>query len=319
MPHPGNRTSYLNLWREFLVFNTTAKKLGLNRRPLRPSGMNVSTVFPEGYAETERVQRLASSIPKEGEGGFNLERYQRVKEFVGFEEVTKLDFLVMLFAEILGTFLLVFIGCASCVTWTDTPTVVHIAFTFGLAVASLAQVLGPISGCHVNPAVSFGLMISGNCSFLKTVSYMVCQCCGAIAGAAVLKLIIPKTHATGGLGATMLGNGVSVSQGTVMEAIITFLLVLVVHAVTDAKRSDTKGWAPLAIGLTITAAHMAAVPITGSSMNPARTLGPAVVEDEYQNVWIYWVGPLVGGCLAGGAYRMGLRANKEDDEGSYDF
>ncbi|KAL6426945.1 hypothetical protein ACFW04_009273 [Cataglyphis niger] len=226
--------------------------------------MNVSTVFPEGYVQTERVHRLASSIPKEEEGGFNLERYQRVKEFVGFEEVAKLDFLVMLFAEILGTFLLVFIGCASCVTWQDAPTVVHIAFTFGLAVASLAQVLGPISGCHVNPAVSLGLMISGNCSFLKTVSYIVCQCCGAIAGAAVLKLIIPKTQVTnGGLGATALGNGVSMSQGIIVEAIITFLLVLVVHAVTDAKRSDTKGWAPLAIGLTITAAHMAAVPITG--------------------------------------------------------
>ncbi|XP_050457112.1 aquaporin AQPAn.G-like [Cataglyphis hispanica] len=247
-------------------------------------------------------------------------QWKGVKEFVGFEEVTKLDFLVMLFAEILGTFLLVFLGCASCVTWQDAPTVVHIAFTFGLAVASLAQVLGPISGCHVNPAVSLGLMISGNCSFLKTVSYIVCQCCGAIAGAAVLKLIIPKTQVTnGGLGATALGNSVSMSQGIVVEAIITFLLVLVVHAVTDAKRSDTKGWAPLAIGLTITAAHMAAVPITGSSMNPARTLGPAVVLDEYQNVWIYWVGPLVGGCLAGGVYRMGLRANREDDEGSYDF
>ncbi|CAL1689385.1 unnamed protein product [Lasius platythorax] len=246
-------------------------------------------------------------------------QWKGVKEFIGLEEVTKLDFLVMLFAEILGTFLLVLIGCASCITWLDIPpTVLHIAFTFGLAVASLAHVLGPISGCHVNPAVTLGLMVSGNCSFLKTVSYVICQCCGAIAGSAVLKLIIPRAQAASGLGATMLGHGVSVSQGIVMEAIITFLLVLVVHAVTDAKRSDTRGWAPLAIGLTIAAAHMAAVPITGSSMNPARTLGPAVVEDEYQNVWVYWVGPLVGGCLAGGVYRMGLRA-KQDDEGSYDF
>ncbi|XP_029155814.1 aquaporin AQPAn.G-like isoform X2 [Nylanderia fulva] len=287
----------------------------------KPSGMNVSTVFPEGYVENERIQRHATAAPKEEEGGFDMERYQRVKEFVGLEEVTKLDFLVMLFAEILGTFLLVLLGCASCITWSlDTPpTVLHIAFTFGLAVASLAQVLGPISGCHVNPAVSLGLMVSGNCSLLKTISYVVCQCCGAIAGAAVLKLIIPGTQPANGLGATMLGHGVSVSQGVVMEAIITFLLVLVVHAVTDAKRSDTKGWAPLAIGLTIATAHMAAVPITGSSMNPARTLGPAVVEDAYQNIWVYWVGPLLGALLAGGVYRMGLRAHRDEDEGSYDF
>lgn len=136
-----------------------------------------------------------------------------------------------------------------------------------------------------------------------------------------VQLIIPEGPgiSANGLGATMLGHGISVSQGVVMEAIITFLLVLVVHAVTDAKRADTKGWAPLAIGLTIAAAHMAAVPITGSSMNPARTLGPAVVEDMYLNVWVYWVGPLLGSCLAGGVYRMGLRAHREDDEGSYDF
>ncbi|XP_025075694.1 aquaporin AQPAn.G isoform X1 [Pogonomyrmex barbatus] len=241
--------------------------------------------------------------------------WKGMKEFVGLEEVTKLDFLVMLFAEILGTFLLVLIGCASCITWATSPNVLHIAFTFGLAVASLAQALGPISGCHVNPAVSFGLLISGNCSFLKTVSYVICQCCGAIAGSAVLKLLIPKTQAVHGLGATMLGAGVTPAQGVAMEAIVTFLLVLVVHAVTDPKRTDVKGWAPLAIGLTIAVAHMAAVPVTGSSMNPARTLGPAVVIEEYQNIWVYWVGPLIGACLAGGIYRMGLRAHREDDEG----
>ncbi|XP_011153829.1 aquaporin AQPAn.G isoform X2 [Harpegnathos saltator] len=247
--------------------------------------------------------------------------WKGVKEFVGLEEVTKLDFLVMLFAETLGTFLLVLIGCASCITWVATtpPTVVHIAFTFGLAVASLAQALGPISGCHVNPAVSFGLLVSGNCTFLKAISYVVCQCCGAIAGSAVLKLMMPEAQKSYGMGATMLGPDVTVTQGIIMEAIITFLLVLVVHAVTDPKRTDTRGWAPLAIGLTISAAHMAAVPFTGSSMNPARTLGPAVIDGHFRNVWIYWVGPIAGGCVAGGVYRMGLRSNKDDDEASYDF
>ncbi|XP_071573500.1 aquaporin AQPAn.G isoform X2 [Temnothorax nylanderi] len=318
MSRPAKRTSYLSLWREFLVFHSAARRLGLNRR-LGKHGMNVSTVFPEGYVENDRAQRHASSIPKVAEGSPER-RHRRMKEFVGLEEVTKLDFLVTLFAEILGTFLLVLIGTASCISWTTTmpPSVLHIAFTFGLAVASLAQVLGPISGCHVNPAVSFGLLISGNCSLLKTISYIVCQCCGAIAGSAVLNLIIPKTHASG-LGLTALHTEVTAGQGVGMEIIITFLLVLVVHAVTDPKRTDVRGWAPLAIGLTISVAHMAAVPVTGSSMNPARSLGPAVVDDEYKNLWIYWVGPLIGGGVAGGVYRLGLRAHKEDDEGSYDF
>ncbi|XP_039313577.1 aquaporin AQPAn.G isoform X2 [Solenopsis invicta] len=284
-------------------------------------GMNVSTVFPEGYVENDRVQHHASSVPKGDEEMPEEQRKRRMKEFVGLEEVTKLDFLVMLIAEILGTFLLVLIGCASCISWIVTmpPNVLHIAFTFGLAVASLAQALGPISGCHVNPAVSFGLLISGNCSLLKTICYIVCQCCGAIAGSAILKLIIPKTQASHGLGVTALHPDVTAGQGLGMEIIITFLLVLVVHAVTDPKRTDAKGWAPLAIGLTISVAHMAAVPITGSSMNPARSLGPAVVDDKYVNLWVYWIGPLVGGGIAGLVYRMGLKANKEDDEGSYDF
>ncbi|XP_012535961.1 aquaporin AQPAn.G isoform X2 [Monomorium pharaonis] len=288
---------------------------------MKLGGMKISTVFPEGYVENDRVPRHVSSISKENEQRSSQIRHQRMKEFVGLEEVTKLDFLVMLFAEILGTFLLVLIGCASCISWIVAmpPNVLHIAFTFGLAVASLAQALGPISGCHVNPAVSLGLLISGNCSLLKTICYMVCQCCGAIAGSAVLKQIIPKAQAAQGLGATALHPDVTAGQGVALEIIITFLLVLIVHAVTDPKRTDVKGWAPLAIGLTIAVAHMAAVPITGSSMNPARSLGPAVVDDKYVNLWVYWVGPLVGGGIAGFVYRMGLRGNKDDDEGSYDF
>ncbi|XP_076161294.1 aquaporin AQPAn.G isoform X2 [Ptiloglossa arizonensis] len=277
--------------------------------------MNVSTVFPEGFAETPRHTSASVKDDEEVHNGYN-----RAKDFVGLEEVTKVEFLVMMFAEALGTFLLVLIGCASCITWSvnDPPTVMHIAFTFGLAVASLAHVLGPVSGCHVNPAVTIGLLVSGNCSFLKAICYIVCQCCGAIAGSAVLKALIPESPIHG-LGATALAPRITYGQGVFIEAIVTFLLLLVVHAVTDPKRTDTKGWAPLAIGLTITVAHMAAVPVTGSSMNPARTLGPAVILGQWYNLWVYWVGPILGAAVAGGLYKMAFRRKKEDDEASYDF
>ncbi|XP_015112390.1 aquaporin AQPAe.a isoform X2 [Diachasma alloeum] len=274
--------------------------------------MNVATVYPVHDPD------LRDAISEELEEPQSRLR----KDFIGLEEVSRIDFLVPLFGEALGTFLLVLIGCASCVTWDpdNAPMVLHIAFTFGLAVAALAHVLGPVSGCHVNPAVTIGLLASGNCSILKALCYVVCQCCGAIAGAAVLKVVIPSTVQANGLGATTLGTNIDGGQGVLMEAIVTFLLVLVVHAVTDPKRPDTRGWAPLAIGLTISVAHMAAVPITGSSMNPARTLGPAVILTEWSDHWVYWVGPILGGVVAGGLYKTGLRVkSKEDDEASYDF
>ncbi|KAK0091838.1 hypothetical protein PV326_002626 [Microctonus aethiopoides] len=188
-----------------------------------------------------------------------------------------------------------------------------------LAVVHENWVLGPVSGCHVNPAVTVGLLTSGNCTLLKALCYIVCQCCGAIAGAAVLKIAIPPAPASLGMGSTNLGGGVTVGQGVLIEAIVTFLLVLVVQAVTDSKRNDVKGWAPLAIGLTISVAHMAAIPITGSSMNPARTFGPAVIFDDWSNHWVYWVGPIAGAFIAGGVYKMGLRPRAKDEEESYDF
>ncbi|XP_044596531.1 aquaporin AQPAn.G-like isoform X1 [Cotesia glomerata] len=309
----GTHESYLQLWREFVARNTEFNKAAQRRVVfITPAAMNIATVVPA--PETPNDDSVSEQDANSYEG--------RAKDFLGLDEVSKIEFLVPLFSEALGTFLLVLIGCASCLTWDEShpPTVIHIAFTFGLAVAALAQVLGPVSGCHVNPAVTAGLVVSGNCSLLRAICYIVCQCCGAIAGAAVLKVVIPGPTTSRGIGATTLSDGVDSGQGILMEAIVTFLLVLVVHATTDSKRRDTTGWAPLAIGLTITVAHLAAVPLTGSSMNPARSFGPAVILGSWTDQWIYWVGPVVGGIVAGGLYKLGLRAkNKDDDEASYDF
>ncbi|XP_057327910.1 aquaporin AQPAn.G-like isoform X1 [Microplitis mediator] len=309
----GKRESYLQLWREFVghhhAYNNAAQRRVVF---ITPAAMNIATVVP--VPETP----IDDSVSEQDANSYK----GRAKDFLGLEEVSKIEFLVPLFSEALGTFLLVLIGCASCITWEETkpPTVIHIAFTFGLAVAALAQVLGPVSGCHVNPAVTAGLVVSGKCSLLRAICYIVCQCCGAIAGAAVLKVVIPPAITSHGIGATSLGDGIDSGQGILMEAIVTFLLVLVVHATTDPKRRDTVGWAPLAIGLTITVAHMAAVPVTGSSMNPARSFGPAVILGSWTHQWIYWVGPVIGGIVAGGLYKLGLRAkSKDDDEASYDF
>lgn len=133
-------------------------------------------------------------------------------------------------------------------------------------------------------------------------------------------MALPSEKTSQFLGLTLLNVKVESGQGILIEAIITFFLVLVVHAVTDPKRSDCRGWAPLAIGLTITVCHLAVVPATGSSMNPARSLGPAVILGVWTDQWIYWVGPLLGGILAGVLYRMGFKArSKDEDEASYDF
>ncbi|XP_051162343.1 aquaporin AQPAn.G isoform X2 [Leptopilina boulardi] len=295
-------------------------------RQIKKSAMNVSTVYPEGYTTNQSEVTVAQGNIEDNESeGDARKNSAHTKDFVGLEEVSKIEFLVPLFAEALGTFLLVLIGCASCISWSiigtaADPTVFHIAFTFGLAVATLAQVLGPISGCHINPAVTLGLVVSGNCTILRGLCYVVCQCCGAIAGAGVLKMALPSELTNRSLGLTLLNAKVESGQGILIEAIITFLLVLVVHAVTDPKRHDCRGWAPLAIGLTITVCHLAVVPATGSSMNPARSLGPAVILGDWRYQWIYWVGPILGGILAGAIYRMGFKArSKDEDEASYDF
>lgn len=235
-----------------------------------------------------------------------------MREYVGMAELKKVDTLRAIVAEFLGTLVLVFVGCGSCLAeWTPgyAPSVVQIAFAFGVTVATVAQAVGHVSGCHINPAVTCGMLMARYVSVMRALCYIVAQCLGALAGAAILKGVTPE-RSQGSLGMTSLAPGVNVGQALGIELIITFVLVLTVFGACDDRRTDVKGSAPLAIGLSITACHLTAVPITGASMNPARTFGPAVVTGLWENHWVYWAGPVLGGLLASLIYCYVFRAPK---------
>ena len=159
-----------------------------------------------------------------------------------------------------------------------------------------------VSGGFINPAVTFGAMITGKISAAKGMIFVVAQLVGAVIGAWLLTLVIPAA-AQGNLGAHGLGAGITPAGGLVAEIVLTFALVFVVFATAV----DPKGLghlAPLAIGFTILVDHLAGVPMTGAGMNPARSFGPALVAGAWENHWIYWIGPLIGGGVAALVYEF---------------
>jgi aquaporin Z len=216
-------------------------------------------------------------------------------------------------AEFIGTFWLVLGGCGSAVLAAAFPELgigfLGVALAFGLTVLTMAFAIGHISGCHLNPAVSVGLMVGGRFSSGELLPYIVAQVLGGLAGAAVLYLIASGKvgFETAGFASNGYGEhspgGYNLTSALVTEVVMTFMFLIIILGATD-KRAPA-GLAPIAIGLGLTLIHLISIPVTNTSVNPARSTGVALFEGGWaiSQLWLFWVAPIVGAALAGVFYK----------------
>jgi aquaporin Z len=218
-------------------------------------------------------------------------------------------------AEFIGTFWLVLGGCGSAVLAAAFPEVgiglLGVSFAFGLTVLTMAYAIGHISGCHLNPAVSIGLVAGGRFKAAELAPYIIAQVVGGIAGAGILYLIasgqadfkLADGFASNGYGEHSPG-GYSLMACIVAELVLTFMFLLIILGATD-KRAP-QGFAPIAIGLGLTLIHLIGIPVTNLSVNPARSTGPAVFVGGWALVqlWLFWIAPIAGAVVAGAVYRL---------------
>jgi aquaporin Z len=217
-------------------------------------------------------------------------------------------------AEFIGTFWLVLGGCGSAVLSASFPEVgiglLGVALAFGLTVLTMAFAIGHISGCHLNPAVSVGLVCGGRFKAAELPAYVVAQVLGAVIAAAVLYFIANGKEGfdlSAGLASNGYGEhspgGYSLVAGFVTEAVMTLMFLLIILGATD-KRAPA-GFAPIAIGLGLTLIHLISIPVTNTSVNPARSTGPALIVGGWAvaQLWMFWVAPIIGAALAGFMYR----------------
>lgn len=217
-------------------------------------------------------------------------------------------------AEFIGTFWLVLGGCGSAVLAAAFPDVgiglLGVSLAFGLTVLTMAYAIGHISGCHLNPAVTLGLWSGGRFSASEIIPYIIAQVAGGLAGAAILYVIatgqtgfdLANGFASNGYGEHSPG-GYSMAAALVTEVVMTAMFLIIILGATD-KRAPA-GFAPLAIGLGLTLIHLISIPVTNTSVNPARSTGVAIFAGDWaiSQLWLFWVAPIVGALLAGVVYR----------------
>jgi MIP family channel proteins len=209
-----------------------------------------------------------------------------------------------LLAEFIGTFALIFIGAGAGAL--GVGGLVGVALAHGLVIVGFAYAYGHISGTHINPAVTLGVWAAGKIDTTRALAYVAVQLLGGIVGAFVLSWVLGEKRGT--LGATVLADGVSPAQGLVLELILTFFLVnTIMNAGISGKATIPAG---LAIGLTLTFCILMGGPLTGASLNPARTLGPALATGNFADIWLYFVGPIAGGMIAGLLYKTVFEERK---------
>ena len=209
-------------------------------------------------------------------------------------------------AELIGTMVLVLLGCGSAVIAGYNIGYLGISFAFGIAVIAMVYTIGSVSGCHINPAITISMLVAGKISIKDSALYIVFQCIGAVIGAGILYAIATGNPTfsltTSGLGQNGYGTaspaGYALVSALIAEVVLTFIFVLVVHGSTNER--VPKGFAGLSIGLSLVLIHLVGIPITGTSVNPARSLGPAVFVggDALSQLWLFWLAPIIGGVVA---------------------
>ena len=210
-------------------------------------------------------------------------------------------------AEVIGTFVLVFMGCGSAMLLGVGAEGGHlaVAFAFGLSIVAMAYVIGGVSGCHINPAVSLSMLLDKRLGTKDFIAYVIAQAVGAVLAGALLFVMTRSfgvADLTGGLGANGIG-ALGMGSALLVEVVLTFIFVLTILGVTaQEKMAPVAG---IVIGLTLVFVHIVGIPLTGTSVNPARSLGPAIFAggDALAHVWVFIVGPLAGAALAFAVYR----------------